>query len=77
LFVFSFFIQVCSHYFHLTCIDPWLLAHQNCPLCNQNILNDPIPSISARITSTNNQESESTHTPILVNDNPIIESQNL
>ncbi|UJR22632.1 hypothetical protein I4U23_025673 [Adineta vaga] len=36
----------CSHYYHTTCIDPWLLAHRSCPLCNRNIFDDTIPSIS-------------------------------
>ncbi|CAF1294354.1 unnamed protein product [Adineta steineri] len=39
----------CSHYFHIACIDPWLLAHQSCPLCNQNILDDYIPTVSANV----------------------------
>jgi len=28
----------CSHQFHLTCIDPWLLSNQTCPLCKASIL---------------------------------------
>jgi hypothetical protein len=25
----------CSHTFHLSCIDPWLYHHRDCPLCKQ------------------------------------------
>ncbi|XP_042503867.1 RING-H2 finger protein ATL51-like [Macadamia integrifolia] len=34
----------CSHAFHPTCIDTWLKAHSNCPLCRANIvIADPLP----------------------------------
>ncbi|KAJ4954156.1 hypothetical protein NE237_030988 [Protea cynaroides] len=34
----------CSHAFHPTCIDTWLLAHSNCPLCRANIvITNPLP----------------------------------
>ncbi|KAJ4957485.1 hypothetical protein NE237_024596 [Protea cynaroides] len=34
----------CSHAFHLTCIDTWLRAHSNCPLCRANIvIASPMP----------------------------------
>lgn len=39
----------CTHYYHIECIDPWLLSHQNCPLCNQSILQTAIPSISSTV----------------------------
>ncbi|CAF2749889.1 unnamed protein product [Rotaria sp. Silwood2] len=48
--LFDFFLtEICSHYFHITCIDPWLLLHQSCPLCNRNILHNSIPSISSNV----------------------------
>ncbi|CAF3316533.1 unnamed protein product [Rotaria socialis] len=67
---------ICSHYFHTGCIDPWLLSNQNCPLCNRNILNDYVPSISDTIKSnrreTLNQQSRSTNTVNNRQSNPII-----
>ncbi|XP_012931950.1 RING finger protein 148 [Heterocephalus glaber] len=31
-------ILTCKHFFHKTCIDPWLLAHRTCPMCKCEIL---------------------------------------
>ncbi|KAL7886367.1 hypothetical protein AOLI_G00066620 [Acnodon oligacanthus] len=28
----------CSHLFHKTCIEPWLLEHHTCPMCKYDIL---------------------------------------
>ncbi|XP_041970117.1 protein goliath-like [Aricia agestis] len=28
----------CSHDFHKSCIDPWLLEHRTCPMCKMDIL---------------------------------------
>ena len=30
-------IKNCGHYFHLNCIDNWLLTNNTCPLCRCNI----------------------------------------
>jgi hypothetical protein len=30
--------SVCGHTFHHHCVDPWLLNHRHCPLCNLDIL---------------------------------------
>ena len=27
----------CKHCFHMACIDPWLAAHQTCPLCRESL----------------------------------------
>ncbi|CAF0761550.1 unnamed protein product [Adineta ricciae] len=52
----------CTHYYHIDCIDPWLLSHQSCPLCNQSILQTAIPSISSIIEPpSTGQPTPSTH----------------
>lgn len=35
----------CKHEFHVKCIDPWLLANHNCPLCKYNILGKDTPTV--------------------------------
>ncbi|CAF1295635.1 unnamed protein product [Didymodactylos carnosus] len=39
----------CNHLYHSDCVDPWLLNHQCCPLCNHNILSPIVSTISATI----------------------------
>jgi hypothetical protein len=34
----TIFLIVCGHTFHQHCVDPWLLNHRHCPLCNLDIL---------------------------------------
>ncbi|CAF1651461.1 unnamed protein product [Adineta ricciae] len=55
----------CTHYYHIECIDPWLLSHQSCPLCNQSILQTAIPSISSIIEPpSTGQPTPSTHSDL-------------
>ncbi|XP_050231558.1 RING-H2 finger protein ATL65 [Mercurialis annua] len=47
-------LPVCSHAFHVDCIDIWLRSHANCPLCRARILRSEtsptfIPVMAARI----------------------------
>lgn len=38
-------LPVCSHAFHVECIDVWLRSHANCPLCRAGILRPESPFI--------------------------------
>lgn len=69
------FCLVCSHYFHITCIDPWLLSRQSCPLCNRNILRNSIPSISSSVMAAINERNEISTT--IENNNQTNQNQNL
>uniref|UniRef100_A0AAY4ERN0 RING-type domain-containing protein n=1 Tax=Denticeps clupeoides TaxID=299321 RepID=A0AAY4ERN0_9TELE len=31
-------VLTCSHFFHKSCIEPWLLEHRTCPMCKSDIL---------------------------------------
>ena len=30
--------ESCEHAFHMECLTPWLMKHDNCPLCRENYL---------------------------------------
>eukprot|EP01135_Chromosphaera_perkinsii_P005637 Nk52_evm8s356 gene=Nk52_evmTU8s356 len=46
-------IPGCGHTFHLTCVDPWLINKQTCPLCKHSILQD-IPGEKKREENSSN-----------------------
>ena len=52
-------ILECSHYYHVSCIDPWLIKHHSCPLCNQSVLAGSIPSVSEQVTTQENTQQRS------------------
>ncbi|XP_075488549.1 putative RING-H2 finger protein ATL53 [Primulina tabacum] len=37
----------CNHAFHIPCIDTWLRAHTNCPMCRTRIVSNPAPMSSS------------------------------
>ena len=41
------FLPDCSHYFHVSCLNSWILNHERCPLCRQQIFPPTISMISA------------------------------
>ncbi|XP_058733539.1 RING-H2 finger protein ATL47-like [Vicia villosa] len=36
-------VPICSHAFHMNCLDTWLLSNSTCPLCRANISNNSFP----------------------------------
>ncbi|KAI5624696.1 RING finger protein 148-like isoform X3 [Silurus asotus] len=40
----------CSHIFHKTCIEPWLLEHHTCPMCKYDILIGEVSSFYTLLT---------------------------
>ncbi|KAE8725977.1 E3 ubiquitin-protein ligase RING1 [Hibiscus syriacus] len=43
----------CNHAFHISCIDTWLRAHTNCPLCRAQIVFDALCGTPADQDSAN------------------------
>ncbi|KAL4576699.1 hypothetical protein LXL04_012797 [Taraxacum kok-saghyz] len=35
-------LQECGHFFHVKCIDMWLKAHSNCPVCRKSVLAETV-----------------------------------
>ena len=42
----------CNHWFHVSCIDKWLLSHPSCPTCRNQLksINVPLPCLETVIT---------------------------
>eukprot|EP00051_Salpingoeca_urceolata_P016513 m.219818 g.219818 ORF g.219818 m.219818 type:complete len:535 (+) comp18699_c0_seq4:37-1641(+) len=61
----------CTHQFHPSCIDPWLIEHRSCPLCKHNILSvenaptiDEEDGVFMRSTSAMSAVPLSDHVPL-------------
>lgn len=50
----------CEHRFHQHCVDPWLINHRHCPLCNLDILVAYRVSVPGMSLDHSNDESRST-----------------
>lgn len=52
----------CNHAFHIPCIDTWLRAHTNCPMCRARIVSNKAPiSSSENVIVLNSGEVEETN----------------
>ncbi|CAN7141419.1 E3 ubiquitin-protein ligase RING1 [Brassica rapa] len=47
----------CSHAFHVSCIDTWLLSHKNCPLCRAPVFST---EVRGKETETSHQTESGT-----------------
>ncbi|PUZ47406.1 hypothetical protein GQ55_7G162200 [Panicum hallii var. hallii] len=50
----------CGHAFHVPCIDTWLRAHVNCPLCRSDVLD---PAVTAGAGDSGGGEAENSSNP--------------
>uniref|UniRef100_A0A0D9XEN2 RING-type E3 ubiquitin transferase n=1 Tax=Leersia perrieri TaxID=77586 RepID=A0A0D9XEN2_9ORYZ len=49
----------CSHPFHAPCIDTWLRAHVNCPICRSPVVvPSDVPATAAEVEAEGGQEEE-------------------
>ncbi|XP_020188345.1 uncharacterized protein [Aegilops tauschii subsp. strangulata] len=48
----------CGHAFHVPCIDTWLRAHVNCPLCRSDVIDPAATTAGAGIESDSNPSAD-------------------
>ncbi|TYJ99144.1 RING-H2 finger protein ATL46-like [Cucumis melo var. makuwa] len=49
-------LPICSHAFHISCIDTWLLSNSTCPLCRATLLGSSFPSENPNLNEILGQE---------------------
>lgn len=42
----------CAHYFHPSCIDEWLVAHNSCPMCKRKVVKDVLAPVQTQTPAT-------------------------
>ncbi|CAD6187800.1 unnamed protein product [Caenorhabditis auriculariae] len=61
-------VLFCGHEFHPKCVDPWLLAHRRCPLCQFDVVYRQYPKVESPEKSTSEPTtppSEGVSSPLL------------
>ncbi|CAL0319325.1 unnamed protein product [Lupinus luteus] len=57
-------IPVCSHVFHLECIDIWLVHHSTCPVCRANLVStsgEVVPFMTIQLPDQTDPEPNPVH----------------
>ncbi|GMP33704.1 hypothetical protein CsSME_00006907 [Camellia sinensis var. sinensis] len=51
-------LPICSHAFHINCIDTWLLSNSTCPLCRGTLVSSCLPMESPFLNLDSSRERE-------------------